>query len=245
MRLYLIRHGQSVNNALYSSGTAFENSRSHDPELTAIGHQQAEHAAQFLTKAIDMPQPDLEALQFTHLYVSPMIRALDTAKPIAAALGIQPEVWIDIHEIGGLFTADDNDVVTAYPGMSRQQMADCYPNYTLPDGIRDDGWWHVKHGRETPTEFLGRAIAVAMNLRERTHTQERIALVAHAAFFDSLLKALLNQLPNHPSNLFYNHYNTGITRIDFNESHWAQIDNHMRFHYLNRVDHLPPELRTW
>ena len=244
MRLFLIRHGQSTNNVLYDINT-YETNRTHDPELTAMGHQQAAHVAEFLTDAIDMPVPETEQLQFTHLYVSPMRRALDTAKPIAEALHIQPEVWTDIHEIGGLFTTDKEGVDTAYPGMSRAEMSDCYPNYILPDGIRDNGWWDVKRGRETRAEFLGRAIGVTMALRERAHTSDKIALVAHAAFFDVLLKAFLNQLPNHPLNLFYNHYNTGVSRLDFDESRWARVDDHIRIHYLNRVTHLPPELWTW
>lgn len=244
MRLYFIRHGQSENNALYAIKD-FETARSHDPQLTDIGQQQAAHIGKFLENAVDMPYPEIEPLKFTHLYVSPMIRAMDTAKPIAAAMNIQPEIWIDIHEIGGLFTADDNNVVTGFPGLTRQYMTDCYPSYILADGITDKGWWDASRGRETPPEFVGRAVSVAMALRERAHTDENIALVAHAAFFDGLLKALLNQMPNHPNNLFYNHYNTGFSRLDFDESRWAQTDNHVRVHYLNRVDHLPSELRTW
>lgn len=245
MRLFLIRHGQSTNNALYEVED-YERGRTHDPELTDRGHQQAARVAEFLKTAIDMPVPETEQLQFTHLYVSPMKRALDTAKPIAQALNIQPEVRMDIHEIGGLFTADDETgEVTGYSGMTRAEISDCYPNYILPDGITENGWWDAERGRETPAEFLGRAIGVAMDLRKRAHTSDKIALVAHAAFFDGLMKALLNQLPNHPLNLFYNHYNTGVSRLDFDESRWARVDNHIRVHYFNRVTHLPPDLWTW
>src|SRR5687768_15915859 len=102
MRLYLIRHGQSSNNALYGKNPEyFENLRSHDPQLTETGQKQAALTAEYLSQA----SPD-DAFDFTHLYVSPMIRAMDTAKPIAEALGIQPEIWLDIHEIGGLYLAN-------------------------------------------------------------------------------------------------------------------------------------------
>lgn len=244
MRLFLIRHGQSTNNAILDFDE-YEHGRTHDPELTETGRKQTAHVAEFLAKAIDMPSPEPEPIEFTHLYVSPMKRALDTAKPIAEALHLKPQVWVDIHEIGGLFTADEDDVVTAYHGMTRAEMSDCYPNYILPDGIREEGWWGADKGREEPSQFIGRAIGVAMALRERAHTEDKIALVAHAAFFDLLMKAFLNQLPNHPLNLFFNHYNTGISRLDFDESRWARVDNHIRVHYFNRVTHLPPELWTW
>ena len=51
---------------------------------------------------------------------------------------------------------------------------------------------------------------------------------------DTLLKALFNQLPSH--HLWYHHYNTAITRIDFDE------EGRLHLRYLNRIDHLPPDL---
>ena len=42
----------------------------------------------------------------TAIYISPMLRALRTAAPLAAALGLAPQVWTDIFEHGGLFTGD-------------------------------------------------------------------------------------------------------------------------------------------
>ena len=246
MRLYFIRHGQSTNNALgHLSREEVELLRSHDPELTDIGVQQAERVAQFLKDAVDMPHPDPEPFAFTKIYVSPMIRALNTAKPIVEALNMQAEVWTDIHEIGGLFKADAEDNVTGFPGLSCHDFAERYPDYILPDNITDKGWWDVNQPRETPDQFMARAIRVVLKLRKMAHTNDRIVLVAHAAFLDSLMKALLSQLPMHPDKLFYNHYNTGITRIDFAESKYSTSPEHIRLHYLNRVDHLPPELRTW
>ncbi|MGJ3238847.1 MAG: histidine phosphatase family protein [Anaerolineae bacterium] len=245
MRLYFIRHGQSANNALGAiPNEDFERLRSYDPELTEIGVQQAELAGQFLKDGVDMPHEESEPFSFTHLYVSPMIRALNTAFPIAEALNIDPEVWPDIHEIGGLFTAE-GEQVTGYPGLNCNDFAARYPRYHLPETVTEKGWWDINHGRERPEQFMARAIKVAIALRKRAHTDERVALVAHAAFLDALIKALLNQLPTHPNTLFYNHYNTGITRIDFAESRYSTSPEHIRIHYLNRVDHLPTQLWTW
>lgn len=248
MRLYLVRHGQSTNNALAISDLKqdeIELQRHHDPELTDIGVQQAVKVAEFLHTAVDMPHPMPEPFGLTKIYVSPMIRALNTAKPIAEATGINPVVWTDIYEIGGLFTSDGDGKVTNFPGLTRSELTERYPNYVLPPEITENGWYDVNHGHEMPSEFMGRAIAVALRLRKLAPTRERIALVAHAAYLDSLMKALLGQLPTHPDRLFYNHYNTGITRIDFAESKYTTASDHLRLHYLNRVDHLPPELRTW
>jgi broad specificity phosphatase PhoE len=73
-----------------------------------------------------------------------------------------------------------------------------------------------------------------MTLRECAASHERIAVISHGGFMDALLKALTNQLPN--PHLFYHHYNTGITSVDF------RPDGTVDLRYLNRFDHLPPEL---
>jgi 2,3-bisphosphoglycerate-dependent phosphoglycerate mutase len=246
MRLYLIRHGQSTNNALLTEGR-YEKDRTYDPRLTARGEQQAELIARYLASAVDMP--DGERFHLTHLYCSPMLRALQTTRPLAQALAMEPEIWVDLHEIGGLFTVEAGNSIASYPGYSRAEIASQFPGYRIPDNIREDGWWRTDGIRESPADFVGRAIRVALSLRDRTRSDERIALVAHAAFFDALLKALLNQAPMHPDALFYNHYNTGITRLDFGKDtiySGANISpERMRLHYMNRVDHLPFDLRTW
>ena len=240
MRLYLIRHGQSANNALYlKSPEEFENLRSHDPQLTETGQQQAAAIAQFLSKE----QPD-DAFEFTHLYVSPMIRAMDTAKPIAETLGLAPEIWVDIHEVGGLFLADGNGN-KGFPGMNRKYIQDCYPNYKIAEEIQENGWWNPAHGKESPGQFLARAVRVALAMKEHASAKDRIILVSHAAFLDHVVKALLNQIPLHSDTMFYNHYNTGVTRFDIGVDSYFGDVNGMRMHYLNRVDHLTPELRTW
>jgi len=239
MRLYLIRHGQSVNNAL-SDEDRWEQDRVEDPPLTEIGHQQAELAGQYLQNLLDAPGRAGEPVGITHLYCSAMKRALQTAQPIARDLGVTPEVWVDIHEIGGIFLASEDGKVTGFPGMTRAEIAAEFPDTRIVEGVTDTGWWDVNIGRETPAHFVSRAVRVALALRERARSDERIALVSHGAFLDALIKALLNQAPGSPDGMFYSHYNTAMTRIDFNEGRSA-----IGIHYMNRVQHLPYELLTW
>lgn len=239
MRLYLIRHGQSTNNALMELGR-YDSDREADPNLTEIGQQQAQSVAQWLSDRLDSAGQSAAPYGLTHLYCSPMRRALQTAQPIAQALGLPAALWRDIHEIGGIFLADEQDNVTGFPGMTRQEIEAEFPEMTLSDEIHDHGWWDTGMGRETPAHFVNRAIRVSMALRDRAHTEERIALVSHAAFLDALLKALLKQSPMHPEERFYLHYNTGVSRLDIDEGRGGD-----RIHYLNRVDHLPQEQRTW
>lgn len=244
MRLYLLRHAQSINNALYlNEPEAFDTSRHSDPSLTDIGFQQAEYVAQHLAEAIDSPN-DSEQFDITHVYCSPMQRTLLTARPIAEKLKMVPEVWRDIHEIGGVFEIDGEGQVVGGTGMTRQQIIDRF-GYTVPEtAVTEAGWWQPAKGSEKVADFLSRAIRVALQLRERKDSPERVVLVSHGAFLDALIKALFNQIPMHPNQLFYTHYNAALTRIDFrDDSGWDNDD--LRLHYLNRVEHLPEALRTW
>lgn len=246
MELYLIRHGQSVNNALMEDQVR----RVADPELTEIGKQQAEHLAQyFATKPnIDqlvrypMEAPERQQhypFKFTHLYCSAMHRALQTTYPIARTMGVKTEVWIDIHEHGGIYLKQEG-VATGYGGRVRTQIATEFPDFILPETITEEGWWTPTSGEEDLASAQGRAIRVAAALKLRATNEatmnETIALVSHGTFMDALLKAMFNNLPS--SDFYHTHYNTAVTRIDIRQNAETLI------RYINRVDHLPTELIT-
>ena len=239
MELYFIRHAQSTNNAL-----ADQQDRVCDPPLTELGQRQAKVVAQHLTNGLTpelAKSTSVEATRSNHrrgygitrLYCSPMMRALQTARPIGQTLGTAPEVWVDIHEQGGIFL-DHREAggVVGYPGKTRSEILAEFPDYQLPDDITEAGWWN--NGYEEWSACHGRAIKVARQLREWGDSDERIGLVSHGGFIDALLKALCNQLPSR--HIWYHHYNTAITRLDFDQ------DDRLHLRYLNRVDHLSPEL---
>src|ERR1700682_792631 len=106
MRLYLIRHGQSVNNLLWSE-TQSEKGRSYDPELTATGHAQAQCVAEFLRDELGTRLPlggmYNQAARPTILYTSLMTRAVQTGHAIAQALNVPLVALSDVFEVGGLF----------------------------------------------------------------------------------------------------------------------------------------------
>lgn len=242
MKLFLIRHAQSFNNALPAERELFD--RVCDPPLTELGQQQAKLLAEHLAigknpefsswvSVEGTPSHNRRGYNITKLYCSAMHRALQTAKPIGQALGLKPEVWLDIHEHGGIYLDHyDERGVVGYPGKTRQEILAEFPDYTLPEAITGEGWWRGAH-EDWPT-CQGRAIKVAAALRAQAASEERLALVSHGGFLDALIKALLNQSPS--PHVFYYKFNTAISRIDFRE------DGRLDFRYWNRVDHLPQEL---
>jgi 2,3-bisphosphoglycerate-dependent phosphoglycerate mutase len=111
MHLYFIRHGQSTNNALWAQNGS-RDGRNEDPELTEVGERQAALLARFLSRGASRTEvpahnpKDVGGFDITDLYCSPMIRAVNTAMYISEALGLRPQVWRDVHEVGGVFLED-------------------------------------------------------------------------------------------------------------------------------------------
>ena len=240
MDLYFIRHGQSTNNALWTENQSREG-RSEDPELTTVGERQSALLACFLSR--DAPTEEVPAhdhknmggFGITHLYCSPMIRAIDTAMYIAEALHLRPKAWRDVHEVGGIFLQDiETGEPVGLPGRTRACFRERYPELILSDELHRDGWWTRPF--EAREERRGRAERVLERLMERHGgTDDRIALVSHAGFYNYLMGAILG-LPE-PDGYFFVMDNAAVTRLQFE-------DGRMLVVYTNRTDFLPDELIT-
>ncbi len=247
MQLLIIRHAQSSNNYIAEDidYDTYMAQRVPEPPLTEIGQQQAQLVADHLAGVTHpevahekAPSPNALGYGITKLYCSPMWRTLQTALPISKAIGIPAEVWVDIHEHGGVFHGNprQGDAIENFSGFNRQEMLDKFPGYLLPEEITAQGWWFG--GYEEIAGCCERALRVAETLHTWAETMEneRIAIVSHGTFADTLIKALFKQ--DFESPLGYYHYNTALTRID-----WTHR-GYLVMRYLNRTQHLPVELIT-
>jgi broad specificity phosphatase PhoE len=245
MKVYMIRHAQSANNLMAASRT-FDDymlERYADPPLTDLGQRQAKILAEYLFSThpkASTNEPRVTGREITGIFTSPMLRALQTTRPISDALGIQPRVWVDLHEHGGMFdNSGPGGMFVPHHGMTREQFRKHFPDYLLPDEIGEDGWWHREASEDMP-DCYARAIRVATKLYEMAAASnaddERILLITHGTFMGALLKALLENIPG--NHLYFRHYNTAISRVDFNQSGSIIV------RYINRSEHLPLELLT-
>jgi 2,3-bisphosphoglycerate-dependent phosphoglycerate mutase len=239
MKLYLIRHAESANNARPPGEP-----RVVDPLLTERGLRQAEVLAEYLATGMDLdttPGPnDLYAwhpYRFDRLYCSAMTRSMQTAIPVAKTMGVPVTVWVDVHEQGGMFLDhEDERGIVGYPGKTRAEIATEYPHYDLSDdlavALTDDGWWTAAY-EDIPTAYE-RVERVVTVLRDWASHDENIAVISHGAFMSMLLKTLLGRLPHDAFS--FPHFNTAISKLDF------RSDGRIVVVYTNRIHFMPLEL---
>lgn len=245
MQLYFIRHGQSINNANVETKGYHEIP---DPSLSEIGKQQVQILAQFLRERQTITQPDPWNNQnrygfgITHIYTSLMVRATESAAPIARALGTVPlTAWADIHEEGGIYDHDENERFKGLPGKPRSYFEMNFPELKLPTSLDEAGWWNRPWEEED--ERQPRADRVLTELLEKHGDKEgqpedHIVFVSHGGFFVRFLCVVL-QLPwrqgAHGLRSWFFLNNCSISRFDFREDYVTMV-------YLNNTNHLPSNL---
>ena len=234
MRLYFIRHAQSTNNALWDA-TQSDAGRSDDPPLTPLGFHQATALGDALLRAAD-PLEGHGSPALTHLYCSPMTRAVQTALEVARGTGLTPQIWADWHESGGIWQ-DRDGVRVGLEGQNRTYFQQQFPSVALPDDFAPRGWWSRAY--EDDTALLPRAKRVWAELLARHgSTTDRIAVVSHGHFYAYVIAIALG-LPN-LEGVFFVLNNTGVTRLDHREN----LHQTTNLIYANRLEHLEPALVT-
>jgi 2,3-bisphosphoglycerate-dependent phosphoglycerate mutase len=238
VQLYFIRHAQSANNKLYEETGSWDG-RDSDPELTALGHQQARLLAEHLACANgEGPGRDFinrRGFGLTQLYTSLMVRAVATGVYLAEALGLPLQAWEDLHEVGGIFSIDtETGEHIGQPGRPRSEFAARFPQLELPATLGEDGWWN--RSPESIDWQVRRARRFVYDLLERHGgTEDRVAVISHGGFYNYVLAELLGTQAE--NGFWFGINNTGITRLNFSSEGIGLA-------YANRLEHLPAELIT-
>ncbi len=157
--MILLRHGQSEFN-LHFTATRQDPGIT-DPALTPLGRTQAEEAAAALRQE-----------RLVRMVVSPYTRTLQTAAPIAGALGLAPEVVPLVRERFA-FTCD--------VGSPASVLAQSWPQHDFAD--LEEVWWPPE--RESEAALQRRARAFRDAVRERADWQETL-VVTHWGFILAL-----------------------------------------------------------
>jgi broad specificity phosphatase PhoE len=245
MDLFIIRHAESSNNRIAEENSyeTFVASRVHEPEITELGHEQASALAEHIATS-EHAEFDRAATRRTtgygidRLIVSPMTRALQTAAPVADALHLPLEVWVDIHEHGGLYEGSPSDERSfrTFPGKPRSQILREFPTAVLPDDMTEEGWWRGGYEEVSGCEARAERVARRLIALAASAPNCRVAMVSHGTFVNHLLRSLMSVSPDAP--MYFFHSNTGISRVEFTSEHYHVL------RYLNRISHLPTRLQT-
>ncbi len=241
MRLYIIRHAHVTyrRGVRLASMPPAERCYLTDPAISDVGRRQAallgEHLQSRLIAGQQPQHGDRSGYAIARLLCSPMRRALQTTQPVAAALGLHPEIWLDLHESGGIRYDESNGRgPRGHAGLTRAEVGEQFPGYVIPPDFAADGWWN--RPPEGEAEYLPRLARVAEELRSMAKsTDEHIAIITHGTAANGLLHALMGS--QQQGECYFNHYNTGMTSLEFTE-------NETVIRYQNRVEHLPGDLLT-
>lgn len=234
MNLLIIRHAQSTNNLLYAQ-TGGSVGRSPDPALTELGHAQAHALA-------EMARHDPTLQNLTHIYSSLTTRAVQTAAPLAEALGLSVQGLTHAHETQGLFQRDEAGVKHAVVGRSHADLlADC-PALLWPAELPADQGWPGGFEARDQERYAARAHEVLTLLRSAHAPDDWVGLVTHGHFVQFLLRDLFGH-----SAAYFLMNNTATTRLSpMNEleADDALAGARWKVWWTNRLDHLRPEQIT-
>jgi broad specificity phosphatase PhoE len=179
MLLYLIRHGESTDNAgttppLQESASDLERQWALDSHLTELGRQQVEGTGAWLAgKGI------------THLYSSLMVRALQTGEILSRHLGVP------VHALAPLCECRSGP---GFKGLPRQELETLFPACRLPQECREEGWWDQSVEDEAASYLRAEAASHEL-LALHAPTEDRVAVVTHGLFGSALLSVLLGAPP--------------------------------------------------
>ena len=160
--LLLVRHGQSQ---AYEPGRPFALVEGQgDPPLSSVGRAQAEAVGARLAHE-----------GIAALYVTTMLRTVETAAPLARLTGLTPQVEPDLREVhlgeweGGLF---------------RQKVAEGDP---IALEMMEKERWDVIPGAE-PSEVFEARVRAAVGRLAASHPGQRVVAVTHGGVIGEVLR---------------------------------------------------------
>ena len=237
--LFFARHGESENNivqeATFGNMELFQKQRTVDPSLTKKGVEQAKQLALLLEK---------KHAHITKLLVSPMKRTLQTAAPLAEALGVRAEIWPEIFEEGGLYHTETPS--KTYTGLKRSEILQMLPDANVP--FDDSGWYHLgkqesrQECRERAKEVAKklRQMAAAISIPEKQTNRHRppfppvsqhVWIVSHGTFLFFLMQEIIGT-----NKILVHHNNVGISCLTLFPPEGTLVS----VKFLNRIIHSNP-----
>ncbi|MCB0044285.1 MAG: histidine phosphatase family protein [Caldilineaceae bacterium] len=206
-KLIIVRHGETEANVRQ----VWQGSL--DAPLTRRGEIQAQATGRRMAE-LNREHP------VDHFYVSPLPRAQSTAAAIAAAIGMEPEIYAGVSE----FDLGDWEGRTFVDLKETEDLWNRWaadPTFAPPSG-------------ESPATFAERIEQAFADLAAE-HPQATILVVTHGGVISNLLARRLGVGPQDWRN--WESHNCAITVIEQDGSGWRSV-------LVNDIQHLPPAARN-
>jgi len=225
MLLYLVRHGQSAGSIPGSHGSP-------NPDLSEVGKAQAEATGRALL-----------GVPVQAILCSPLTRALQTAHIMAKHVEATVEAWPELAESDptawrlpkkkreGHFTAGWGHGV----GLTANQTVRDFPGTKAVGFFGDEHWWVDLWSEGRGRTYRRGRKAIRRLCKRWADAEGAVVLVTHGSFGSVLLSALTESART--DYMRFGQHTCGISLVEL-------TSKGTRLRYLNRVDHLPPELRT-
>ncbi len=245
MQLVLVRHGQSANNLSYALEQARKRERAAedpgaeiveetlkwpdrvpDPTLTERGLRQA----RALGAALSSDRPPFVP---THLYASPTLRAVATARPLAEATGLPLTLQPEGYEVGGIQRFDElTGVREGVPGATLAELQKHGGVLQAPPGLfpaEGEPWSGGYEEDYQPAFARGQRVVSSLLLAHRL--EDVVVLVSHQFFAQFVIAAAFGWdfLPGRGFRVD----NTGHLSL-------RMVEGKTEAEWINRVDHLDP-----
>jgi 2,3-bisphosphoglycerate-dependent phosphoglycerate mutase len=188
--LVLVRHGESE---AYVDGQPFALVAGQgDPPLSAEGRDQARLAcARLAAEKIDA------------IYVTSLQRTAQTAAPLAAALGLDPQLEADLREVH----------LGEWEGGEYRKMV--AQNHPIIQRVVAEERWDLIPGGEDADRFSGRVRAAILRLAA-SHPGQRVAAFTHGGVIGQALAAASGSRPF----AFLGAANASISRLVITPDRW-------------------------
>lgn len=161
--LYFLRHGQTA----YSLTGGYCGTPENDPGLTADGQLMAREFAQVYSE-----------IPWQGVFVSPLRRAIETARPLCDKVGLKMQVRDGLREV----------MYGHWEGMPPKDVDRQYHDEYV--AWLTDPAWYAPVGGERAVDIARRSSSVLDEI-ERTHSHGNVLLVSHKATIRILLCILL------------------------------------------------------
>jgi broad specificity phosphatase PhoE len=177
-----IRHGEAEHNVLFRAGKSAEGLELFDPPLTDKGRRQAEALGRYIQQ---------EELQFDVVFVSPLMRALQTAEIVFSNFPNSRIVCCPLlSETGMDEPGNDRVGKPCRAGEAPRKLKTEFPGWDFK-ALDDRGAWAEKGGGAQgwahPDPKESRVDPFREYLLNSTLSTDKVAIVGHAAFFQNFV----------------------------------------------------------